>query len=121
MSDSATEAVLYVCAERGTQTPALAEERALQEGRAFAGERDLRLGEEITDHFGEVDPGKRPGWQRVRGMVARGEVTTVIVRWPNAISTDQELRYAEIAWCQEHGVRVQFSWAPLSELGGQGR
>lgn len=118
--EAASAAVLYVCAERGKQVPTLAEERAVEEGHAFAGERDLRITAEVTDTFGEVDPGKRTGWQCVRGMAARREVTAVITRWPDAISTDHDLRHSEIAWCQEHAVRVLFSWAPLSAQGGEG-
>lgn len=116
----ATEALLYVCAERSESAPGLAERRAVDEGHSFAGKRETRIAAEITDPYGEPVPQKREGWLRVREMAERGEVTVVITRWPNSISPQHELRYSEISWLREHGVQVLFSWPPLSVLGGEG-
>jgi hypothetical protein len=98
--------VLYVCAQHGEHSPGLAQRRAVEEGRAFAEQRGMRIIAEITDPYGEPDPAARPGWQRVRELAGRGEVAAVVVRWPNMISPDHEARYREIARCAAHGVRV---------------
>ncbi|MFJ8543061.1 recombinase family protein [Streptomyces sp. NPDC093586] len=106
-------AVLYVCAQRGTERPTVPEEHAVDEGHAFADEHHMRIVAEITDPYGDPDPAKRPGWRRVKEMAEHGQMTAVIVRWPNSISPDDALRYPEIAWCRQRGVRVLFSWSPL--------
>ncbi|MQS37538.1 hypothetical protein FFZ77_18465 [Streptomyces katsurahamanus] len=113
--------MLYVCSERSPNAPGLAEERAVEEGHAFAERHALCVLAEITDPYGEPDPAMRTGWLRVRAMAESRDVSTVIVRWPNAISPDPDLRQGEITRFQEHGVRVLFSWAPLSarEAGGR--
>ncbi|MGC9478834.1 hypothetical protein ACP4I1_32425 [Streptomyces sp. WG4] len=110
--------VLYVCADRGTMMPGLAAKRAQEEGRAFAQEHGLVIAEVITDEFGEPDPARRDGWQRVRALAAAGAVASVLVRWPAAIAPESssEYRYRESRWLQEHGVRVRYTWAPLVAL-----
>jgi hypothetical protein len=120
-SSDASAAVLYVCVQTSRNTPGLAEQRAVEEGHSFADKRQMRIVAEVTDPYDEPGPQKRAGWLRVREMAERGEVTTVITRWPNAISPQHELRYPEIVWLQEHSVRVLFSWPPLSVLGGEDR
>jgi hypothetical protein len=113
-------AVLYVCADRGTMMPSLAAQRAEEEGRAFAQMRGLRITEVITDQFGEPDPARRKGWQRVRELAAAGEVASVLVRWPAAIAPESsaEYRYRESNWLREQGVSVRYTWAPLAATGG---
>ncbi len=119
----ASAAVLYVCADRGTLMPGLAAERAEEEGRAFAGRRGMTITEVITDEYGEPDPARRKGWQRVRELAQAGAVATVLVRWPAVIAPDaaHELRHRETRWLQEHGVRVRYTWAPLATTGGEVR
>lgn len=117
-ANSLTPAVLYICAARSREAPGLAEQRAIEEGRSFADKHDLRITTEITDPYGEVDPQKRSGWLRVRDMAERGEVEAVIVRWPNAISPQHNMRHPQVTWCEEQGARVLFSWAPLALLTG---
>jgi hypothetical protein len=119
-SSDASAAVLYVCTPPGQSVSKLPQERAVEEGHACAGKNGLRFVAEITDPYGEPVPHKREGWLRVREMAERGEMTSVITRWPNAISPQQELRYPEIARLKELGVRVLFSWAPLSVFGDEG-
>ncbi|MFE9661813.1 hypothetical protein [Streptomyces sp. NPDC005955] len=120
-NDSGSSAVLYVCVERSPGAHALAEERAVQEGRAFAQQRALRILAEIADPCGEPDPGSRGGWLRVRALAEGGGVSVAIVRWPSVISADPDLRRAEMVRLQGHGVRVLFSWAPLSAWQAVGR
>ncbi|MCX5232990.1 hypothetical protein [Streptomyces sp. NBC_00233] len=110
-----TAAVVYVCAERQPGAT-LAQERAIDEAHDFADRHGLKVIDTITDPYGNPDPQARVGWQSVRSLAAGGEVTTVIVRWPNAISANHEARYGEIAHLQERGVRVLFSWAPLATM-----
>ncbi|OYP10240.1 hypothetical protein CFC35_41335 [Streptomyces sp. FBKL.4005] len=115
--------MLYVCADRGTMMPGLAAQRAEEEGRAYAQKHGLVIAEVITDQFGEPDPARRKGWQRVRELAAAGEVASVLVRWPAAIApeTAAEYRYRESNWLQEHGVSVHYTWAPLAAMGGASR
>ncbi|ORT54671.1 hypothetical protein BKD26_34495 [Streptomyces sp. CB03238] len=115
--------MLYVCADRGTLMPGLAAQRAEEEGRAFAREHALAVTEVVTDEFGEPDPARRPGWQRVRELAAAGAVASVLVRWPAAIAPESssEYRYRESSWLLEHGVRVRYTWAPLVSMGGAAR
>ena len=116
-------AVLYVCADRGTLMPGLAAERAEEEGHAFAQQRGLTVTKVVTDEFGEPDPGRREGWQRVRDLAKAGAIATVLVRWPASIAPEgaHELRHRETAWLQEHGVRVRYTWAPLASTNGETR
>lgn len=118
---AAETAVLYVCAERGMQTPGLAAERAETEGRAYAQEHRLTILDVIQDEFGEPDPCNRDGWKRVRELVESGAVAVVIVRWPACIAPERshELRYREVRWLREHGARVRYSWEPLAADGGE--
>jgi hypothetical protein len=113
--------VLYVCVERGTAVPGTAAERAKQEGIAFAEDHQLAIAEVVTDDFGEPDPRKRPGWQRVRELAAAGAVTTVLLRWPTALAPDSahEHRYQEVRWLRDHGARVLYTWAPLAAVRGR--
>lgn len=121
--ETAVPAVLYVCADRGPLMPALAAQRAEEEGHAFAQERGLTITEVVTDEYGEPDPRRREGWQRVRELAEAGAVTAVLVRWPAAIAPESssECRYRETSWLQEHGVRVRYTWAPLATAGGEAR
>lgn len=114
-------AVLYVCAERSKLTPGLAAERAEDEGHAFAQARGLRITEVITDPYGDPHPCHREGWMRVRELVESAAIGVVIVRWPACIAPDSshELRHREIRWLQDHGVRVRYSWEPLSSGSGE--
>lgn len=116
-----TPAVLYVCAERGHRMPSLAVQRAEQEGRAFALKHGLKITAVITDLHGTADPCQREGWLRVRDMAMAGSVGVVIVRWPAVIAPDpwHELRYREIRWLRDRGVRVCYSWAPLAAGTGE--
>lgn len=116
-----TAAVLYVCMEPSRDNPSLAGQRAEEEGHSFAEAHRLRIGTEITDAYGEPVPQRRDGWRRLREMAAHGEIRAVITRWPNCISPQHELRYAEIVWLKSHGVNVLFSWAPLAALWSEGR
>ncbi|MCX3058276.1 hypothetical protein [Streptomyces beihaiensis] len=117
--DSASPVVLYVCADRGPGATGPAGQCAQTEGHAFAEERGLTISEVVTDTFGEPDPGRRSGWKRVRQLVQTGHVTAVLVRWPSAIAPESahDLRHRETAWLHEHGVRVRYTWAPLSSRG----
>ncbi|MEU9774542.1 hypothetical protein [Streptomyces sp. NPDC047968] len=119
-ADTTTPAVLYVCADRGTLMPHLAAERAEEEGRAFADRHGLMVTEVITDEFGEPDPVRRGGWQRVRELARAGTVTAVLVRWPASIAPEvaHEFRCREATWLRQHGVRVCYTWAPLAKAGG---
>ncbi|CQR59575.1 hypothetical protein [Streptomyces leeuwenhoekii] len=116
-------AVLYVCAERGKLNPTLAEERAEEEGRALAQQHGLTITDTVRDEYGEPEPCLRVGWQRVRQLAQSGAAAVVITRWPTCIAPEssRELRYREIRWLQEHGVRVRYSWAPLAQSGGEAR
>lgn len=115
---SARAAVLYVCVDRGRLASKLPEQRAIEEGRAFAAGRGLSLVEMITDPYGEPDPRCRKGWQRVCEMAARGEITDVVTRWPAAVAPEShhELRFRETEALAEHGVTIRYSWEPLAEL-----
>lgn len=114
--ETATPVVLYVCADRAPRAPGAATQRARTEGHAFARERGLTISEVVTDTYGEPDPAQRRGWRRVRQLVRTGHVTEVLVRWPSAIAPESapELRRRETAWLQDRGVRVRYTWAPLS-------
>ncbi|MFH8566864.1 hypothetical protein [Streptomyces sp. NPDC017993] len=113
MNRTGTPAVLYICAARNQDAPGLAVQRAEQEGREFASDRNFRIVGEINDAFGEPDPQRRSGWLRVREMAERGEVQAVITRWPNALSPVPELRHPELDHLGRHGAQVLFTWAPL--------
>ncbi|MEK8144746.1 hypothetical protein NKH18_33280 [Streptomyces sp. M10(2022)] len=117
--ESASPVVLYVCADRAPGAPGAATQRAQTEGHAFAQERGLTIAEVITDTYGEPDPARRRGWQRVRQLAQTGHVTAVLVRWPSAIAPEcaSELRHREAAWLHDQGVRVRYTWAPLSAEG----
>ncbi|MFE7276131.1 hypothetical protein [Streptomyces sp. NPDC057623] len=112
-------AVLYVCVDRARPASKLPEERAIEEGLAFADGRGLRLVETITDPYGEPDPRNREGWQRVCQMAAQREITDVITRWPAALAPEShhELRFREAEALAEYGVTVQYTWEPLAALG----
>ncbi|MFC9342892.1 hypothetical protein ACFT0G_06205 [Streptomyces sp. NPDC057020] len=110
-----TNALVYVCAERRPGST-LAQERAIDEGHDFADRHGLTVVDTITDPYGEPDPQAREGWQRVRALAEDSKVSTVITRWPNALSPDADLRYAETNHLQDHGVRVLFSWSPLATM-----
>jgi len=114
--DTASHVVLYVCADRAGCASREATQRAQTEGHAFARERGLTITEVVTDTYGESDPARRSGWRRVRQLAQTGQVTAVLVRWPSAIAPEcaRELRYREAAWLRDQGVRVQYTWAPLS-------
>jgi hypothetical protein len=114
--DTTSPVVLYVCADRAPTAPGASTQRAQTEGQAFAQERGLTIAEVVTDTYGEPDPVQRRGWRRVRQLVQTGRVTAVLVRWPNAIAPESahELRHRETAWLHDHGVRVRYTWAPLS-------
>lgn len=113
--------VLYVCADRAPGASRPATRCAQAEGHAFAEERGLTIAEVVTDTFGEPDPALRRGWRRVRQLVQSGRVTAVLVRWPSAIAPESahELRRRETTWLNDHGVRVRYTWAPLSSLSGE--
>lgn len=114
--ETASPVVLYVCADRAERASRDASQRARTEGQAFAQERGLTITEVVTDTYGESDPAQRSGWRRVRQLAQTGQVTAVLVRWPSAIAPEcaRELRYREAAWLRDQGVRVQYTWAPLS-------
>ncbi|GAB3952542.1 hypothetical protein [Streptomyces sparsus] len=113
---TAARAVLYVCVARGPLMPTLAAQRAQEEGHAFARERGLTITEVVTDRYGEPDPCRREGWQRVRELAEAGAVTAVLVRWPAAIAPEScsAYRLREAIWLRERGVRVRYTWAPLA-------
>lgn len=115
-SETAPPVVLYVCADRAPGARGAATQCAQTEGHAFAQERGLTIAEVVTDTYGEPDPARRRGWRRVRQLVQTGHVTAVLVRWPSAIAPESahDLRHRETAWLHDHGVRVQYTWAPLS-------
>ncbi len=115
MLDSAP-AVLYLRVEPGDE-PNPAEDEA----RAFADKRGLTVADVVTDPYGEPDPRRRAGWQRVRDMAARGEIGTVVVRLPSCIAPERshELRYREMRWLLDRGVRVRFSWPAPTPPGGE--
>ncbi|MFJ4713555.1 hypothetical protein [Streptomyces sp. NPDC088785] len=108
--------VLYVCADRAPVGPGAAAQCARTEGQAFAEERGLTIAEVVTDTYGEPDPVLRTGWRRVRQLVQGGRVAEVLVRWPCAIAPESahELRRRETVWLRDHGVRLRYTWAPLS-------
>ncbi|MFI0901898.1 hypothetical protein [Streptomyces sp. NPDC020983] len=112
--------VLYVCTDAGTAVPGVAAQRAEEEGRAFAEAHGLTITELVADEYGEPDPCLRQGWQRVRELAAAGAVASVLVRWPTALAPDSahEYRYRETRWLQDHGVRVLYTWAPLTSATG---
>lgn len=114
--ETASPVVLYVCADRARDAPGGATQRAQTEGQAFARERGLTITEVVTDTYGESDPALRSGWLRVRQLALTGNVTAVLVRWPSAIAPEsaRELRNREAAWLHDQGVRVRYTWAPLS-------
>ncbi|WP_318218789.1 hypothetical protein [Streptomyces sp. SCL15-6] len=114
-------AVLYVCCERSMLRPELGAERAEEEGRAFAAERDITILETVTDPYGQPDPAHRAGWQRVRDLARLGYICMVIVRWPTSIAPDRShnLRHRETSALKEDGVEVRYSWAPLVRAGQQ--
>ncbi|MEV0747921.1 MULTISPECIES: hypothetical protein [unclassified Streptomyces] len=117
--ETVSPVVLYVCADRARGAPGEATQRAQREGRAFARERGLTIAEVVTDTFGEPDPARRRGWRRVRQLARTGDVTAVLVRWPSAIAPESasELRHREAAWLHDQGVRVRYTWAPLTSRG----
>jgi hypothetical protein len=117
---TAPPVVLYVCADRDPGAPGAATRCARTEGQAFADERGLTIAEVVTDTYGEPDPARRMGWRRVKQLVRTGDIAAVLVRWPNAIAPESahELRHRETAWLREHGVRVRYTWAPLSAPAG---
>lgn len=119
----ASPVVLYVCADRPRTEPRAATQRAQTEGQAFARERGLTITEVVTDTYGEPDPARRGGWRRVKQLVQTGGVTAVLVRWPSAIAPESadELRHREIAWLNDHGVNLRYTWAPLMSLSGETR
>jgi hypothetical protein len=119
--EAASPVVLYVCADRAQCASREATERARTEGHAFAQERGLTITEVVTDTYGESDPARRSGWRRVRQLAETGHVTAVLVRWPSAIAPEcaRELRHREAAWLRDQGVRVQYTWAPLSSRSGE--
>lgn len=114
--ETASPVVLYVCADRARCASRDATQRAQTEGHAFARERGLTITEVVTDMYGESDPTRRSGWRRVRQLAQTGNVTAVLVRWPSAIAPEcaSDLRHREAAWLRDQGVRVQYTWAPLS-------
>ncbi|MDP5314460.1 hypothetical protein P8A21_25945 [Streptomyces poriferorum] len=117
--ETVSPVVLYVCADRARGVPGEATQRAQKEGRAFARERGLTIAEVVTDTYGEPDPARRRGWRRVRQLAQTGDVTAVLVRWPSAIAPESasELRHREAAWLHDQGVRVRYTWPPLSSRG----
>ncbi|WP_030053565.1 hypothetical protein [Streptomyces sp. bgisy159] len=115
---STRAAVLYVCVDQVRPASKVPEERAVEEGRAFAEGRGLRLVDTVTDPYGEPDPQRREGWRRVCEMAARGEITDVITRWPAALAPEShpEFRLREAETLAEHGVTISYSWEPLAAL-----
>ncbi|MFE1950047.1 MULTISPECIES: recombinase family protein [Streptomyces] len=113
--------VLYVCADRTPGLPGPATQCARTEGHAFARERGMTIAEVVTDTYGEPDPARRTGWRRVKQLVQTGDVTAVLVRWPSAIAPESahELRHRETDWLRDHGVRVRYTWAPLTARSGE--
>lgn len=117
--EAAPPVVLYVCAERARGVHGGATQRARTEGHTYAQERGLAIAEVVTDTYGEPDPARRSGWQRVRQLAETGHVTAVLVRWPSTIAPEpaHELRHREVAWLHDQGVHVRYTWAPLSSKG----
>ncbi|MET9494471.1 hypothetical protein [Streptomyces sp. NPDC006552] len=113
--------VLYVCADRTPGAHGSATQCARAEGHAFAREQGLTIAEVVTDTYGEPDPARRSGWRRVRQLVQTGHVAAVLVRWPSAIAPESahDLRHRETAWLRHRGVRVRYTWAPLSSRGDE--
>ncbi|MGA5183033.1 hypothetical protein [Streptomyces pseudogriseolus] len=107
------KAVLYVCADRGKLMPSLAAERAEEEGRAYAARQDLTITEIVRDPYGDPDPARRTGWQRVRELAQTGGIEAVVVRWPTVIAAPNTAQ-RETDWLAEHGIRVHYSWPPLA-------
>ncbi|BDH10523.1 hypothetical protein [Streptomyces hygroscopicus] len=112
-----TPAVLYICADRAGSS-GIGAERATEEGHTFAERNGLRIVEEIPDPYGEPVPWKRDGWARVRGMAENGEIEVAIVRYPNALSPEPEMRFPELDYLGQLGVQIRYSWAPLAASGG---
>ncbi|MEV6963051.1 recombinase family protein [Streptomyces sp. NPDC051207] len=108
-------AVIYLRVETG-RPPGAAEDDA----RAFAGRRGLTVAGVVTDPYGDADPCERAGWRRVRDMAAAGEIGTVIVRLPSCLAPEDahEVRYREMRWLLDRGVRVRFSWPALTPPDG---
>lgn len=121
--ETASPVVLYVCADRARGARGEATQRAQTEGQTFAREHGLTIAEVVTDTYGEPDPARRGGWRRVRQLAQTGHVTAVLVRWPSAIAPEsaRELRHREAAWLRDQGVRVRYTWAPLSARGVEAR
>ncbi|MFI7387264.1 hypothetical protein [Streptomyces sp. NPDC049813] len=121
--DTPSPVVLYVCADRAPDAHGAATQCARAEGRAFARERGMTIAEVVTDTYGEPDPVRRSGWRRVRQLVQTGHVAAVLVRWPSAIAPESahDLRHRETAWLRRRGVRVRYTWAPLSTRGDDPR
>ncbi|WP_328535129.1 hypothetical protein [Streptomyces sp. NBC_00344] len=121
--ETTSPVVLYVCADRAPGAPGAATQRAQTEGHAFAQERGLTIAEVVTDTYGEPDPAQRRGWRRVRQLVKTGHVTAVLVRWPSAIAPESahELRHRETSWLHDRGVRIRYTWAPLSSGNDEAR
>ncbi|MGW0856832.1 hypothetical protein [Streptomyces sp. NPDC002690] len=121
--EAVSPVVLYVCADRAPGEPGEAAQRARTEGQTFARERGLTIAEVVTDTYGEPDPARRRGWRRVRQLAQTGHVAAVLVRWPSAIAPEsaRELRHREAAWLRDQGVRVRYTWAPLSTRGVEAR
>lgn len=117
--EASSPVVLYVCVDRAWGVPGGATQRARTEGHAYARERGLAIAEVVTDTYGEPDPAQRSGWQRVRELAQTGHVTAVLVRWPSTIAPEpaHELRHREVVWLHDQGVRVLYTWAPLSSRG----
>ncbi|MFI6209185.1 hypothetical protein ACIBAI_22735 [Streptomyces sp. NPDC051041] len=95
--------------------------RAQHEAQEFAQQRGIDIVEVITDPYGEPDPCRREGWQRVPQLVESGAVGMVITRWPAAIAPapSHELRYRETEWLRDHGAWVRRSWAPPAARHGE--
>ncbi|MEV5339447.1 hypothetical protein AB0K93_13300 [Streptomyces sp. NPDC052676] len=119
----AAAAVLYVCAERGKLNTGLVAERAEEEGNAFAQEHGLTIVETVQDEYGEPDPCRRPGWQRVREPAESGAAAVVITRWSACLAPERshDLRHCEGRWLRQRGVRVRYLWAPLAKSGGEAK
>ncbi|MER0485112.1 hypothetical protein ABR737_43480 [Streptomyces sp. Edi2] len=66
--------------------------------------------EEVTEPFGEPDPEKRAGWQRVMELAKTHEIDCVLVRWQSAVSPRHELRYEADQALRAHGASVRYYW-----------